>query len=348
MKSVITFYGDLYIQNPLKDFKLNGGHFNIINLEAPVTDCLDNPYPGKVNLRMEKEDLEKSFKEGWPDVFLLGNNHIMDYGENGLTDTYHFLKEKNVPFLGAGFIHDHGFNPLFENVGDKKVAFINLVGENASPVYANLKRAGVFKISHYESLIDHARKQNVDQIILMLHWGAEEVSLPTPGDVELAHKIIDYGADLIIGHHAHRIQSIEKYNGKYIFYGLGNFAFSDIDQPSYYTEEGQSTRNYKKQNYRWNNTSLRISYDISKSEVVDIKKLYYEHSTITEKPLKLSGVVSNIMTSKHYNKYFKLIYTFNKITIFAINFWRNPQLPKVKHFKMLIRLITKNKQNEYV
>ena len=347
MKNVITFYGDLYINNPLKGFSLNNDHFNIINLEAPVTNRLNQPYLGKVNLRMTKEDLEESFKEGWPDVFLLGNNHIMDFGGNGLSDTYHFLKEKNISFLGAGNIHDFGLNPLFKKIGDKNVAFINLVGENASPVFATDKRPGVFKIDQYSTLIDNARDQNVDLIIVILHWGAEEVVLPTSGDVRLAHEIIDYGADLIVGHHAHRIQSVEKYNGKYIFYGLGNFAFSDIDQPSYYNKEGHSIRNYKKQNYHWNNTSLRISFDPTINEVIDIKKLCFKHNTIKEKPFKLSLTVSKIMSSQYYGKYFKLVFTINKLTIFAINFWRNPQLPKVKHFKILIRLIAKKKQNGY-
>ena len=68
-------------------------------------------------------------------------------------------------------------------------------------------------------------KKDVDVIVVSLHWGTEYAKSPSSAQIEIAHQIIDWGADLILGHHPHVIQKIEEYNGGVIVYSLGNFVF---------------------------------------------------------------------------------------------------------------------------
>jgi poly-gamma-glutamate synthesis protein (capsule biosynthesis protein) len=68
-------------------------------------------------------------------------------------------------------------------------------------------------------------RKNVNIIVISLHWGDEFINRPSPEQIELAHKIIDCGADIILGHHPHILQGVEKYKGKVIAYSLGNFVF---------------------------------------------------------------------------------------------------------------------------
>ncbi|MCX6088957.1 MAG: CapA family protein, partial [Candidatus Atribacteria bacterium] len=84
--------------------------------------------------------------------------------------------------------------------------------------------------SHLDDLVFEIQqvRKSVDFIIVSFHWGLEYSPLPSLHQIEYAHGCIDAGADLVIGHHPHVIQSIEKYRGKIILYSVGNFVF---DQP---------------------------------------------------------------------------------------------------------------------
>jgi poly-gamma-glutamate synthesis protein (capsule biosynthesis protein) len=95
--------------------------------------------------------------------------------------------------------------------------------------------------------------QNSDQVIIFSHWGNEYEQKPTDQDISLAHSFIDHGADLVIGAHPHVIQSKEIYQGKYIYYSLGNFVF---DQ--YFDDEVRC--------------GLVLSFDLDKTKIVKVKE----------------------------------------------------------------------------
>lgn len=99
--------------------------------------------------------------------------------------------------------------------------------------------------------------------MVSLHWGTQEVFLPKPKDVHLAHTLIELGVDIIVGHHAHVPQYIEEYRSKPIAYGLGNFAVPKVMKgPAYVNASGEPTQIWqKKQNY-WNRVSLGLLWDI--------------------------------------------------------------------------------------
>ncbi len=143
----------------------------------------------------------------------LANNHSRDYGEISLTDTKKALTE-------AGIVNFIGSDIAYMDINGIKVG---LVGINA------LNDEGVSTLTTH---IRTAKDNGAELVILSVHWGIEKEAAPTDEQRELAHKAVDAGADLVIGTHPHVIEGLEKYNGRYIVYSLGNFCFGGNTAPS--------------------------------------------------------------------------------------------------------------------
>ncbi len=143
----------------------------------------------------------------------LANNHSADYGDVSLTDTMKYLNDAGISnFIGT-------------NTAIKEINGINvgMVGINA------LNEAEAEKL---EKVIGSVKSLGAQLVIVSIHWGEEKSNTPNEQQKELAHKAIDLGADLVIGTHPHVLQGIEKYNGKYIAYSLGNFCFGGNNNPA--------------------------------------------------------------------------------------------------------------------
>lgn len=143
----------------------------------------------------------------------IANNHTYDYNQKGLDDTIQCLKDHNVNYFG----YDNIWKTEVKNY---KIAFIGYKGfSDDSTFLKNLK-----------STIADLKSQNY-YVIANFHWGIEGTYTPIATQTNIAHTAIDSGADLIIGHHPHVIQGIEKYKGKIICYSLGNFCFGGNNNP---------------------------------------------------------------------------------------------------------------------
>lgn len=143
----------------------------------------------------------------------LANNHSADYGDVSLTDTIKYLNEAGI----SNFI---GTNTAMREINGISVG---LVGINA----LNEEEAGKL-----EKAIGSVKSLGAQLVIVSMHWGEEKATAPNEQQIELAHKAVDLGADLVIGTHPHVLQGIEKYNGRYIAYSLGNFCFGGNNNPS--------------------------------------------------------------------------------------------------------------------
>lgn len=144
----------------------------------------------------------------------LANNHSLDYGTVSLEDTKMYLDE-------AGILNCRGVDNV--SVSEINGVQVGLVGIN----YLNDQMR-----TELEPAIQKAHDLGAELIILSIHWGIEKATAPTPEQVETAHRAIDLGVDLVIGTHPHVLQGIEKYNGRYICYSLGNFSFGGNNAPS--------------------------------------------------------------------------------------------------------------------
>jgi poly-gamma-glutamate synthesis protein (capsule biosynthesis protein) len=198
---------------------------SIANLECVLSDE-GKPSRTWVNIRSKTASAEylKIFT-----ILCLANNHILDYGSEGMNNTINVLNKNGILTLGAGSNYQEAIRPLIIKRNSLKVGVINFAESRPNQRYFRsewLHKPGPAR--YYEKyVLEQIRKlkNTVDIVIASIHWGVEYVYFPSPQQQTLARKLVDNGVDLIIGHHPHVIQGIEKYKNGLIFYSLGNLIF---------------------------------------------------------------------------------------------------------------------------
>jgi len=207
------------------DFKLltSQADFCIANMEAPLTKSNTVIEKTGPNIKVPTSFL-KPLKEIGFDAVTLANNHIMDYGEDGLKSTINVCEREGIRFVGAGENIIKARQPLLLNLNDRKIAIINIAENEFCAAETDQYGANPLNVitNHYD--IQKAKKEN-DYVIVISHGGREHYQLPSPNLRERYRFFIDSGADAVIGHHTHCFSGFEYYNEKPIFYSLGNFIF---------------------------------------------------------------------------------------------------------------------------
>ena len=145
----------------------------------------------------------------------LANNHSHDYGDQSYEDTIQYLEAAGITTFG----YDR------TAVMDVKGIKVGLIG-----IYE--LKDGLGRQQQVIDTIQEVKDQGAQVIIVSFHWGTEKSNVPDDIQKTLAHLAIDQGADLVVGHHPHVLQGIEKYQGKNIVYSLGNFCFGGNKNPS--------------------------------------------------------------------------------------------------------------------
>lgn len=145
----------------------------------------------------------------------LENNHMMDHGQQGLLDTQQTLRDAGIPFSGFG---EKGTIEV-QGVKVGMLSFQTFDGRYDS-IYRDMP-----------GMIQELRGEGCALVIVSYHWGAEREYQPNDNQQKLGRATVDAGADLVLGHHSHCLQPIERYNGKYIVYSLGNFSFAGNTKP---------------------------------------------------------------------------------------------------------------------
>lgn len=176
------------------------------------------------------------------DVVSLANNHALDWGYDALCDSANRLRAVGIVPIGGGCNASEAFAPYIRTFPDGTTIAMLGYTEFYKGATATEKRAGYTKyaIDSIAKDIADARAQGADIVVVSLHWGTEYQPHPNETQKTMGHAIIDAGADVIIGHHPHVVEDYEEYNGKHIFYSLGNFVF---DQPfSEATMQGRMVR----------------------------------------------------------------------------------------------------------
>ena len=203
----------------------------IVNLEDPLTTSSVN-FKKTVPLKANPI-YTPVLKNNNIIVACLANNHIMDYGDTGLTDTANALKSNGINYTGAGDNLNQATQPVYLNIKGRKIAILNFLDNSTFTEFLPSEMPGATVNSPgyapanwtiIKQRIDES-KMNSDITIVVFHYGNEYSATPNPSQIELSHECIDEGADMVIGSHPHVIQKIESYKGKPIFYSLGNFVF---------------------------------------------------------------------------------------------------------------------------
>jgi gamma-polyglutamate biosynthesis protein CapA len=232
--ATIGFYGDVmlgryvsilmdrhssdYPFDSVRDL-LQSADVNVVNLEGPITalsSTADKTF--QFHFKPHIADLLSSVNIG---VVGLANNHLYDQGRKGVSDTRENLTDAGLRYFGDPY--DVSAETIFiDELGDREVIYVG----------ADLTMGGtdVEDVTSFIRTLD-----DTSYIIVSVHWGEEYTLEHSAGQKDAAHKIIDAGADLIIGHHPHVVQDIGLYKDTLIFYSLGNFVF---DQ--YFSDEVKS------------------------------------------------------------------------------------------------------------
>ena len=155
-------------------------------------------------------------------IFSTANNHFMDFGVDGASETIAHLKPKGARFVGFGSCAKEARVPLRFNVANVRVSVI--AATEAQFGVAGDSWAGVAEEGTWIHRAIVRERSECDFVIVSLHGGLELSPWPSPSRVERYRALVDTGADIVYGHHAHVPQGIEAYGGGHIFYGLGNYA----------------------------------------------------------------------------------------------------------------------------
>ena len=153
--------------------------------------------------------------QGGVEATNLANNHSHDYGDQSYEDTIQYLEADGITTFG----YDR------TAVMDVKGIKVGLIG-----IYE--LKDGLGRQQQVIDTIREVKDQGAQVIIVSFHWGTEKSNIPDDIQKTLAHLAIDQGADLVVGHHPHVLQGIDKYQGKNIVYSLGNFCFGGNKNPS--------------------------------------------------------------------------------------------------------------------
>jgi len=196
------------------------------NLECPLSTH-DEPAQKRYVFRGDPA-LAHELKSHGFDALSVANNHAYDHGKTALGDTLRNLKAAGITSVGGGFGNDEPYKPKIVEVNNMKIAFLG--AQNIGWYGTSDGVPGIAMINE-KRLIEEIKniRNKSDFIIVSLHWGIEYTDNPLDTQKELAHKLMDNGADIIIGHHPHVLQGIERYKNGYIAYSLGNFIFNNDD-----------------------------------------------------------------------------------------------------------------------
>lgn len=198
----------------------------VSNLECPVTEHVA-PVNKRFIFRGEPKWLI-SIKNAGITHLAMANNHSYDQGRDGMVDTYKQLTLNKLIPIGFGFNHLEACHPVIINKGEIKVAIFNSVFlplENFAflPDKPCICQASANELAI--AIADYKLKHPDVFVLVLLHWGYEYQTVPVYSQRAEAIKLIESGADAIIGHHPHVIQTIEFIKKKPVIYSLGNFVF---------------------------------------------------------------------------------------------------------------------------
>lgn len=226
VRKVIEYRGIESLFSPSVDSLFAESDMVVANLECPVTK-IESPVNKQFIFRAEPECLDVLREHGITHLNM-ANNHTMDQGREGLRDTELQVRRHGMIPLGYGVGPEDAARPILLTECPRKVYLLtsvlvrseNWVNIDGAPCVSD---CGVETIIH---TVDSLKKVDSKScVIVMLHWGAEHKLEPVLLQVQQARMIADAGADCIVGHHSHTLQTYEVYNGVPIFYGIGNFIF---------------------------------------------------------------------------------------------------------------------------
>ena len=203
---------------------VSGADYAVVNLECAVFNSVRQPIK-KIgsNLHSDTKALQALKNIGFS-CLALANNHFADFGDSAVKESLDLIDSYRFDRVGAGMDIDEAKKTLFVEVKGIRLSIINCCEHEFT--ITDKHRAGCNPLDLVEqyNAINDARKQS-DYVIVIVHGGSEHYPLPTPRMQKIYRFFVNAGADLVVNCHQHCYSGYEIYQGKHIFYGLGNFFF---------------------------------------------------------------------------------------------------------------------------
>ncbi len=199
---------------------------SVINLECAPSD-LGQRVPKTFNFRCDPDALPIAVANG-VEVANLANNHVLDYGVEAMLDGRVNVEASGMAAVGVGADVDEATEPAILEIGGWTVAVLGMGGVVPAGWWlATEDGPGMASGDDIEQMVAavEAAAAQADLVVVSIHWGAELVTAPDPGDRARAEAMIAAGADIIFGHHSHRLGEVEDIAGRPVFWTLGNFVW---------------------------------------------------------------------------------------------------------------------------
>lgn len=223
VNEIISTKGYRYVwPNLIKELQKN--NINILNLEMALTNSTTK-VPKVFNFKASP-DRANVLRMANITVVNNANNHILDYGPQGLIETLTTLDKLGIKHVGAGLNEAQAKKPIIINKNGIRIGIIGATDNE--PTWKALKDklgTNYIDVSHPDNLVKEIIKLRplVDILILSMHWGPNMVQRPSSDFIKFAHLLVDNGLDIFHGHSAHLFQGIEIYKNKLIMYDTGDF-----------------------------------------------------------------------------------------------------------------------------
>ncbi len=205
----------------------------VINMECAVSD-LGQPVPKAFNFRCDTDALPSARQAG-VDVANLANNHSLDFGREAMLDSIVNLREAGIDPVGAGVDYDQAYTPALLEIKGWKIAVLGFGGVLPSRSWlATDSRSGIASGDDRADMVAAVERaaEVADLVIVTIHWGKELDTQPRPDDIGHARAMVAAGADIIFGHHQHRVGPLGSINGKPVAWGLGHIIWRRINPVS--------------------------------------------------------------------------------------------------------------------
>lgn len=242
-KSTLLFAGDVMLSRSVGDkmTRINDWRWPFLkiadstskadlffgNLEGPISASGKNV--GSIYSFRADPRVIDGLKYAGFDVVSVANNHIGDWSQVAMEDTFNILKEGGIEYAGGGINDTEAYSAKIKEVNGVKFGFLGYTSVGAQYTEADKEKAGIAWLDK-ETMrrdIESARKE-ADVVVASIHFGEEYQSTSNKYQQDIARSAIDAGASLVIGHHPHVVQEVEKYKDGYIAYSLGNFVFDQL------------------------------------------------------------------------------------------------------------------------
>ncbi|MEZ5381332.1 MAG: CapA family protein [Microthrixaceae bacterium] len=202
----------------------------LLNLETAVTNGGGAPLDKAFTFATGPEVFD-SLRAAGVDGVTMANNHGVDYGPAGLAETLDIIDEDGFPVMGIGRDESAAYAPAMYRVNGQRIGVIGATEVIDSQLVdswtATDVQPGLASAKRVDRLIEAVRaaRRQADTVVVFIHWGEQYVPCPTDTQVELAPRLVEAGADIVVGGHQHRVAAAGFLGDGLVSYGLGNFLF---------------------------------------------------------------------------------------------------------------------------